>query len=100
MARRVELLIRSRTKIPPDYRMTTGPRTPSDIPGFDKIDVVVIADGQPSHPIAFLPSTDGKTLAQFNKYAISKDPRTIVSGEGRPARGGGEGSPVEIVVFD
>ena len=100
LARRVELLIRSRTKIPPDYRMTIGPRTPSDIPGFDKIDVVVIADGQPSHPIAFLLSNDGKTLAQFNKYDISKDPLTIISGAGRPARGGAEGAPVEIVVFD
>ena len=100
LARRVELLIRGRTKIPPDYRMTIGPRTPSDIPGFDKIEVVVIADGQPSHPIAFLLSTDGKTLAQFNKYDISKDPRTIVSGAGRPARGGAESAPVEIVVFD
>ena len=100
MARRVELLIRSRTKIPPDYRITVGPRTPSDVPGFDKIDVVVLADGQPSRPIAFLLSTDGKTLAQFNKYDISKDPRTIISGAGRPARGGAEGAPVEIVVFD
>ena len=100
MARRVELLIRSRTKIPPDYRITVGPRQPSDVPGFDKIDVVVLAEGQPSRPIGFLLSTDGKTLAQFNKYDISKDPRTIISGAGRPARGGAEGSPVEIVVFD
>ena len=100
MARRVELLIRSRTKIPPDYRITVGGRTPSDVPGFDKIDVMVMADGQPSRPIAFLLSTDGKTLAQFNKYDISKDPRTIISGTGRPARGGAEGAPVEIVVFD
>jgi protein-disulfide isomerase len=100
LARRVELLIRSRTKIPPDYRMTIGPRTASEVPGFDKIEVVVTADGQPSRPIAFLLSTDGKTLAQFNKYDISKDPRTIVSGAGRPARGGSENAPVEIVVFD
>ena len=100
LARRVELLIRGRTKIPPDYRMTIGPRTPSDVPGFDKIEVVVMADGSPSHPIAFLISTDGKTLAQFNKYDISKDPRTIISGAGRPARGGAENAPVEIVVFD
>ena len=100
MARRVELLIRSRTKIPPDYRITVGGRSPSDVPGFDKIDVVVLAEGQPSRPIPFLLSTDGKTLAQFNKYDISKDPRTIISGAGRPARGGAEGAPVEIVVFD
>jgi protein-disulfide isomerase len=100
VARRVEILIRARTKIPPDYLLSIGPRTPSEVPGFDKIDVVVTADGQPSHPIAFLLSTDGKTLAQFNKYDISKDPKTIISGAGRPARGGSESAPVEIVVFD
>jgi len=100
MARRVEILIRSRTKIPPDYRITIGPRLPSDVPGFDKIEIVVLAEGQPSRPINFLLSTDGKTLAQFNKYDISKDPRTIISGAGRPARGGAEGAAVEIVVFD
>ena len=100
LARRVELLIRSRTKIPPDYVMVIGPRLPSDVAGFDKIEVTVLQNDAPSHPIAFLLSTDGKTLAQFNKYDISKDPKTIISAEGRPARGGGEKAPVEIVVFD
>ena len=79
--------------------MTIGPRTPSEVPDFDKIEIVILADGQPSHPIAFLLSKDGKTLAQFNKYDISADPRTIISGAGRPSRGA-EGAPVDIVVFD
>jgi protein-disulfide isomerase len=100
LARRVELLIRSRTKIPPNYTMTIGPRQPSDVAGFDKIEIVVTADGAPSHPVPFLLSADGKTLAQFNKYDISKDPRTIVSGADRPARGGPENAAVDIVVFD
>ena len=100
LSRRVELLIRSRTKIPPNYTMKVGPRTPSDVAGFDKIEIVVSADGAPSHPVPFLLSTDGKTLAQFNKYDISQDPRTVISGAGRPARGGPEGAPVDIVVFD
>ena len=30
----------------------------------------------------------GKTLAQFTKFDISQDPKLLVSGEGRPARGG------------
>jgi hypothetical protein len=38
-------------------------------------------------------STDGKTLAQFSKYDISKDPKLLVSG-GRPARGGPANAPV------
>jgi protein-disulfide isomerase len=100
LARRVELMIRTRAKLPPDYLMSIGPRKPSEIPGFDQIDVVVTQDGNPSHPITFLLSSDGKTLAQFNKFDISKDPRTIVSDAGRPSRGGPQSAPVDIVVFD
>ncbi len=101
LARRVELLIRARIKqITPDDIISVGPRQPSDIAGYDKIEVTVTQQGQPSKPIAFLLSTDGKTLAQFNKYDIGKDPKTIITGAGRPARGGSESAPVEIVVFD
>ncbi len=100
LARRVEVLIRSRTKLPPDYDISIGPRSPSETPGYDKIDVNFIHGPEPSRPLTFLISTDGKTLAQFNKYDISKDPKTLVSGAGRPFRGGPESAPVEIVAFD
>jgi protein-disulfide isomerase len=100
-ARRVELLIRARIKaITPDDVLTIGPRSPSEIAGFDKIDIIVTQEGQQARPVTFLLSTDGKTLAQFNKFDISKDPKTLVSGAGRPARGGSDNAPVEIVVFD
>jgi protein-disulfide isomerase len=102
LARRVEILIRQRAKLTPDEIVTVGPRQPSNIPGFDQIDVVFSsADGtDKSRAIPFLLSQDGKTLAQFNKFDISKDPRTLVNGTGRPARGGPESAPVQIVVFD
>ena len=101
-ARRVEVLLRTRTKLPPDYLFKIGPRTHSDIPGYDQIEVIVSqTDGaNTSHPLLFLLSKDGKTLAQFNTYDISKDPRTLVSGSGRPYRGGPESAPVQIVAFD
>jgi protein-disulfide isomerase len=100
VARRVEILIRQRTKITPDDTLAIGPRQASDIPGFDKIEVVISTGVDHSPPIAFLLSKDGKTLAQFNKYDISKDPKTIVSAAGRPSRGGPASAPVEIVLFD
>lgn len=100
LARRVEILIRTRTKLPPNYSVLIGPRTKSEIPGFDTIDVVFSDDGSPSRPIPFLLSTDGKTVAQFNKYDIAADPKALVSSAGRPARGGPESAPVEIVGFD
>jgi len=100
LTRRVEVLIRSRSNIPPEYEIEVGPRTKSDLPGFDEISVSFTADGKTSKPVTFLLSTDGKTLAQFSKFDISKDPKELVSAVGRPARGGPANAPVLIVGFD
>jgi protein-disulfide isomerase len=100
LARRVEVLIRSKSSIPPDYDIQIGSRTKSEVPGFDAISVTFTADGKTSKPATFLLSTDGKTLAQFSKYDISKDPKLLVSGDGRPSRGGPANAPVLIVGFD
>lgn len=100
MERRVEILIRSRSRVPANYAVTIGPRVKSDVPGFDSIAVTFSADGQSSKPIDFLLSTDGKTLAQFNKFDISKDPKDLVSANARPSRGGPASAPVLIVGFD
>src|SRR5271154_3933767 len=97
LARRVEVLIRSKSSVSPDYEIQIGPRTKSNVPDFDQISVSFTADGKTSKPVPFLLSTDGKTLAQFSKYDISKDPRELVSGVGRPSRGGPTDAPVLIV---
>ena len=86
--------------MPPNVTMSIGGRTHSDIPGYDQILVAFTQDGKTSSPAFFLISKDGKTVAQFSKFDISQDPRTVVSGAARPARGGPEGAPVEIVGFD
>ena len=99
-ARRVEILIRSKSSVPPNYTIQIGPRTKSDVPGFDAINVTFSADGKSSKPMLFLLSNDGKTLAQFNKFDISKDPKELISANERPARGGPANSPVVIVGFD
>jgi protein-disulfide isomerase len=100
LSRRVEVLIRAKTKVPPNYDIQIGQRAKSDIPGFDEIVVIFTAEGQTSKPITFLLSNDGKTLAQFSKYDISQDPKELVSAANRPARGGPAGAPVVIVGFD
>ncbi|WP_263367302.1 DsbA family protein [Edaphobacter bradus] len=100
LARRVEVLIRSRASLPPDYDVLIGPRNPSSVPGYDEITVTFFSAGKTSKPMTFLLSKDNKSLAQFNKFDISKDPRTLVSGEGRPSRGGPSNAPVLIVGFD
>ena len=100
LARRVEVLIRSRSSIPADYDIQIGPRSKSEVAGFDEISVSFSADGKTSKSVPFLLSTDGKTLAQFSKYDISKDPKQLVSDAGRPSRGGPADAPVLIVGFD
>ena len=75
LARRVEVMIRSHSEIPADYVMTVTGREKSDVPGYEQITLVFANKTNSSRPVNFLLSEDGKTLAQFNKYDISKDPR-------------------------
>ena len=100
MARRIEVLIRSKSDIPLDYAFHVGELRPSDVPGYDAVTVEFTVGDKKSKPMLFLLSKDGKTLAQFSKYDISKDPKLAVSGADRPARGGKADAPVLIVVFD
>jgi len=100
LARRVEVLIRQKTNVSPEYSIVIGPKVKSDIPNFDRVDVTFTNGNQKSKPLPFLVSTDGKTLAQFTTYDISQDPRSLVSAANRPSRGGPPDAPVTIVLFD
>ncbi len=99
-ARRVEVLVRQKAALPPGATVSVGGRTPSEFPEYDTIAVTISDEGKTSRPIKFLLSRDGKTLAQFTRYDISADPRSLVSAEGRPSRGGPATAPVLIVNFD
>jgi protein-disulfide isomerase len=100
LAHRVEILLRGKAQLPPGSTITISPAEPSGMAGFHKIDVTFTADDKTSHPVSFLISDDGKTVAQFIKYDISADPRTMISDAGRPSRGGPASAPVVIVNFD
>ena len=100
MTRRIDLMIRSRSDIPPEYTIAVAEPVKSDFPGYDQIAIAFSADGKPAKTIQFLLSTDGKTLAQFNKFDLTEDPKDKVSAAGRPARGGPPNAPVVIVGFD
>jgi protein-disulfide isomerase len=97
---RVEVLVRQKANLPPGSAVHIGPRTASEIPGYDNIAVSFSAEGKDSRPVKFLLSKDGKTLAQFSRFDLTADPRTMIASEGRPARGGPESAPVIIVGFD
>lgn len=99
-ARRVEVMIRSRSQMPPDYTLQIGVPKASDISGFQMLPVTYTSPQGSTRSIEFLISNDGKTLAQMNRFDLSEDPREKVSAAGRPARGGPENAPVLIVGFD
>lgn len=96
----MEILLRQKANLPPGSTVNIGPRMPSDVQGYDNVSVSFSAEGKSSRPVNFLLSTDGKTLAQFSKFDLTADPRTMVSDAGRPSRGGPESAPVIIVGFD
>jgi protein-disulfide isomerase len=100
LARRVEVLIRSRANVPAEYEIHIGTPHKSDMPGFNEITVTFSAAGKQTAPLDFLLSLDGKTLAQFKKFDISQDPKSLISAADRPARGGPANAPVLIVGFD
>lgn len=100
LTRRIEVLIRSRSNVPPNYTIAIGPETKSDVPGYKQVSVSFSADGKESKPVNFLVSDDGKTLAQFSRYDISGDPKQLISDAGRPGRGGPASAPITIVGFD
>ena len=100
LARRVEVLLRQKAALPPGSSVNVGTPTAAELPGYVTLPITVSTDGKTSRPISFLLSNDGKTLAQFNKFDISADPRALISADGRPGRGGPANAPVLIVGFD
>lgn len=103
MERRIEVMIRNRSGITPDYTVQIGIPTPGEVPGYDQVMVTFVAPGEDPSKAKTLPfyvSTDGNTLAQFNKFDMRGDLRNALSDAGRPARGGDEKAPVLLVVFD
>ncbi len=93
-------MIRSHSEIPAEYVMAITERKKSELPGYDLISVVFSTKGNTSRPIPFLLSEDTKTLARWEKFDLSKDPKDKIPAGGRPGRGGPESAPVTIVGFD
>jgi protein-disulfide isomerase len=99
--RNIEVTLRSRLQIPPEYVIHVGPRTPSPTPGFDNL---LVSFDLPQHPehsqkLTFLISDDNKTLERIARWDISGDPASLVPAGNRPVRGN-PGAKVVLVNFD
>ncbi len=100
MEHRIEVLLRSKAELPPGATISVTTPQPATVPGYETVFVTFTAEGKTSRPISFLIANDGKTLAQFVRYDISADPRTMIPDAGRPFRGGPASAPVVMVNFD
>jgi protein-disulfide isomerase len=96
--RRIEVMVRSQFNVPQDYEVKVGDRKPSQIAGYDSLQITLTRDGK-AKPVDFLISTDGKTLARLETFDLTKDPASSIDVTGRPIRGN-PNAKVTVVNFD
>jgi protein-disulfide isomerase len=98
LTRRIEVMVRSKFSVPPDYSVLLGPRKPSQIPGYDTLPVVLSRNGKTTN-IDFLISSDNSKLARLETFDLIKDPSLNIDVANRPIRGNPD-AKVTIINFD
>jgi len=102
--RRIEKQVRVlyEERLPSDVQISVSERKASEIPNYDQV-TVTFAQGTNKQTQEFLVSKDGKTLARFVKWDITKDPYAEVMSKintaGRPYKGNKD-AKVVIVNYD
>jgi protein-disulfide isomerase len=91
---RIERRVRTTFRLPPEIEVTVGQRSHSEIPGYDKVPVV-ISNGPRHSSHDFLISSDNKTIIEWEKLDIAED----IDVAGRPERGNKD-AKVTIVNYD
>ncbi|MEO7004268.1 MAG: thioredoxin domain-containing protein [Acidobacteriaceae bacterium] len=97
--RQIKLTIRSQYNVPPDYTVTLGQRTKSDISGFDNLPVNFSNNHGQKKTTAFLISKDNNTLARLEKFDLTRTLTANISILGRPVRGNPK-AKVTLISFD
>ncbi len=94
-------MVRAQLGVPPDWEIAPTKPTPSDVPGFNTLQIDFYPAAEPAHKesVDFLLSKDGNTLGRLAKYDLNKVPGLDSPVTGRPVRGS-ETAKVEIVNFD
>jgi protein-disulfide isomerase len=98
LTRRIEVMVRSKFNVPPDYSVLLGPRKPSQIPGYENLTVIFV-HGAKTTDIDFLIATDNSKLARLETFDLVKDPSFNIDVKNRPIRGNPE-AKVTIINFD
>ena len=98
LTRRIEVMVRSKFNVPPDYNVLLGQRKPSQIPGYDTLPVMLSRNGKTTN-IDFLISSDNSKLARLETFDLVKDPSLNIDVANRPIRGNPD-AKVTIINFD
>jgi protein-disulfide isomerase len=100
-SRNIEVTLRSKLSIPPDYVIHVGPRSASTTPGFDNLLVSFDLPAHPEHSqkLEFLISADNKMLERIARWDISGDTASLIPAGDRPVRGN-PNAKVVLVNFD
>jgi protein-disulfide isomerase len=98
LARQIEILVRSKYNVPPEYNVILGARTASPFTGYDKLNVLLAKDGRTT-PVDFLISTDDKTLARLETFDLLHIPAENIPVKDRPIRGN-PNAKVTVINFD
>ncbi len=98
LARSIEVMVRSQFSVPPDYDVTLGPRTPSNLPGYDTLTVTLGRNGRTTST-NFLISKDNKTLARLETFDLAGMPTRNIPIANRPIRGNPD-AKVTVISFD
>ena len=96
--RQIENRVRSQFELEPNIAVNLGARTPSQIPGYDTLQVILSRNGK-SQTLELLISSDNKTLVHMTKWDLTKDPAASIDITGRPIRGN-PAAKVTIINFD
>ncbi len=97
--RQIKLTVRSQYNVPPDYTVTLGQRTKSDINGYDSLPITFSNGGAQKKTTMFLISKDNNTLARLEKFDLTKNPASAINTLGRPVRGNPK-AKITIINFD
>ena len=98
LARRIEVLVRSQFNVPADYDCVIGARKPSNIPGYDTLQIT-FSHAARSTTTDFLISTDNKSLARLETFDLTRIPAQNIPVDHRPIRGN-PAAKVTVITFD
>ncbi len=95
---KIELQVRSFFNVSPKVNIAVGKRSPSEIPGYDKLEVILSLEER-TQKLEFLISRDNSTLVRWEKMDLTGNPMDSINVNGRPWRGNKD-AKVVIVNYD